>query len=52
MLKPSEQASATAALVAELVPKYLDNDLVQVINGGISEMTEVSQLFPMAYTFD
>lgn len=52
VLKPSEQASATAVLVAELVPKYLDNDLVQVINGGVSEMTKVSQFFPTVYNFD
>ena len=52
MLKPSEQASATAVLVAELVPKYLDNDLVQVINGGVSEMTKVIQFFPTVYNFD
>ena len=33
VLKPSEVAPASAALMAELVPKYLDNDAVAVIEG-------------------
>ena len=41
VLKPSEQAPATAQLLAELVPQYLDRDLFHVINGGIPETTKV-----------
>lgn len=41
VLKPSEQTPATSTLFAELVPKYLNNDAVQVINGAIPETTKV-----------
>ena len=41
VLKPSEQTPATSTLFAELVPKYLDNDTVLVINGAIPETTKV-----------
>ncbi len=34
-LKPSELAPASSALVADLVPKYLDSDAVQVVTGGV-----------------
>ncbi|KAI0659649.1 NAD-dependent aldehyde dehydrogenase [Cubamyces menziesii] len=44
VLKPSEQAPATAQLLAELVPQYLDRDLFHVINGGIPETTKVLEL--------
>jgi aldehyde dehydrogenase (NAD+) len=33
VLKPSEVAAASSALMAELVPRYLDNDAVAVIEG-------------------
>jgi aldehyde dehydrogenase (NAD+) len=33
LLKPSEIAPASAALMAELVPRYLDNDAIAVIEG-------------------
>lgn len=33
LLKPSEVAPASSALMAELVPKYLDNDAIAVIEG-------------------
>jgi aldehyde dehydrogenase (NAD+) len=33
LLKPSEVAPASSALMAELVPRYLDNDAVAVIEG-------------------
>lgn len=33
VLKPSEVAPASSALMAELVPRYLDNDAVAVIEG-------------------
>ena len=42
VLKPSEQTPLTAALFAELIPEYLDNDLFQVVNGAIPETTRVS----------
>ncbi|WP_172591984.1 aldehyde dehydrogenase family protein [Mycobacterium leprae] len=34
VLKPSEVAAASAHLMAELVPRYLDNDAIAVIEGG------------------
>ncbi|MCU7553229.1 aldehyde dehydrogenase family protein [Alteromonas sp. ASW11-19] len=37
VLKPSELAAATSALVARLIPAYLDNDAVQVVEGGKDE---------------
>ena len=41
VLKPSELAPATSAAVAELVPRYLDPDAVQVIEGGVPVTTEL-----------
>ncbi len=41
VLKPSEQTPTFSALLAELVPKYLDPELFQVINGGVPETTKV-----------
>lgn len=37
IIKPSEISSATAELVEELIPKYLDQDCFEVINGGVEE---------------
>jgi aldehyde dehydrogenase (NAD+) len=39
VLKPSELAPASSALLAELVPRYLDERVVQVVDGGIIEAT-------------
>lgn len=39
VLKPSELAASTAKILEELIPKYLDNDCVKVVNGGIPETT-------------
>lgn len=39
VLKPSEVASETAQLVAQLVPAYLDSNAVCVIEGGVEETT-------------
>ncbi len=39
VLKPSEVASTTAAMVADLLPRYLDERAVQVVTGGIPETT-------------
>jgi len=43
LLKPAESTPATSALMAELVHKYLDNDLVRLVNGAIPETTKVHQ---------
>ncbi|KAI9067689.1 NAD-aldehyde dehydrogenase [Trametes sanguinea] len=44
VLKPSEQTPATSQLLAELLPKYLDNELYHVVNGGVPETTKVLEL--------
>lgn len=36
-MKPSECTPATAALIAELVPKYLDPQAYSVVNGAVEE---------------
>lgn len=41
ILKPSEVAPATASLIADLVPKYLDKSCYQVYLGGVEETTEL-----------
>ena len=41
VLKPSEQTPNVAALLTELLPKYLDPDLYQIVNGGVPEATKV-----------
>ncbi|GAB5580572.1 aldehyde dehydrogenase family 3 member A2 isoform X1 [Prionailurus iriomotensis] len=41
VIKPSELSENTANLLATVIPQYLDRDLYPVINGGISETTEV-----------
>ncbi|KAH9060605.1 NAD-aldehyde dehydrogenase [Lactarius vividus] len=40
VLKPSELSPAFSALVAKLVPKYLDPELYAVINGAVPETTK------------
>ncbi|XP_028157811.1 aldehyde dehydrogenase, dimeric NADP-preferring isoform X3 [Ostrinia furnacalis] len=39
VIKPSEVAESCARFVAEMVPKYLDNDAVVVVQGGAEETT-------------
>ncbi len=39
VLKPSEIASNTSALLARLIPQYLEPDAVAVVEGGIPETT-------------
>eukprot|EP01135_Chromosphaera_perkinsii_P001690 Nk52_evm67s208 gene=Nk52_evmTU67s208 len=39
VLKPSELSPATSAVLAELIPKYLDNEFYRVILGGIPQTT-------------
>jgi len=41
-LKPSEMTPAFSALLADLLPKYLDPELYKVINGAVPETTKVS----------
>ncbi len=41
VLKPSELAPATSALLADLVPRYLDTDAVAVIEGAVDITTEL-----------
>ncbi|GLI28584.1 aldehyde dehydrogenase [Agromyces rhizosphaerae] len=41
VLKPSELAPATSAVLAELVPRYLDPRAIAVVEGGVPETTEL-----------
>ncbi len=41
VLKPSELTPHTSALLAKLVPKYLDPECITLIEGGVEETTEV-----------
>ncbi|XP_026473132.1 aldehyde dehydrogenase, dimeric NADP-preferring isoform X2 [Ctenocephalides felis] len=41
IIKPSEIAPATAKFIADMIPKYLDNDCYQVVLGGVPETTEL-----------
>ncbi len=44
VLKPSELAAATSALVARLLPEYLDSDAVRVVEGGKDETSALLAL--------
>lgn len=39
VIKPSELNPATSKLIAELVPKYLDTDCFEVVEGAVDETT-------------
>lgn len=41
ILKPSEIAEHTAAFLEKTIPKYLDQSAYQVMNGGVTETTEL-----------
>lgn len=41
VIKPSELSLTTSALLAKLVPKYLDNAAIKVVEGGKDETTEL-----------
>lgn len=41
VLKPSEVAEATSALIARLIPQYLDTSAVAVVEGAVAETTEL-----------
>ncbi|KAH9902361.1 aldehyde dehydrogenase [Cubamyces lactineus] len=44
VLKPPENTLAFSALLAELLPKYLDTELYHVINGAVPETTKILEL--------
>ncbi|KAJ3646381.1 hypothetical protein Zmor_023971 [Zophobas morio] len=44
IIKPSEISPASSKLIAELVPKYLDNDCYKVVEGGVAETTALLNL--------
>jgi len=41
VIKPSEMASASAELMAELIPLYMDPDCINVVTGGVTETTDL-----------
>lgn len=41
VLKPSEVAAHTAALMADLIPRYLDQRAVRIVEGAVEETTEL-----------
>ena len=44
VLKPSELAPATSALIAKLIPQFLDPDCIKVIEGDVPETTALLEL--------
>ncbi|KAG8898463.1 hypothetical protein FRC01_010902, partial [Tulasnella sp. 417] len=44
VIKMSEHIPTVSGLIAELFPKYMDQDLFQVINGGVPETSKVLEL--------
>lgn len=44
VIKPSELAPATSALLARRVPEYLDPDCVKVVEGAVAETTALLEL--------
>ncbi|KAH6903436.1 aldehyde dehydrogenase [Coprinopsis sp. MPI-PUGE-AT-0042] len=44
LVKLPESTPAVSTLIAELVPRYMDRDLVRVVNGAIPETTKVLEL--------
>ena len=44
IIKPSELAPATSALLARLVPEYLDPDCIKVVEGAVPETTALLEL--------
>ncbi|TVU51178.1 hypothetical protein EJB05_02587, partial [Eragrostis curvula] len=41
VLKPSEVAPATSSLLAELLPRFVDSSCIKVVEGGVSETSEL-----------
>lgn len=44
VIKPSELAPASSALLAELIPQYLDPDCIRVVEGGVPETSALLEL--------
>jgi aldehyde dehydrogenase (NAD+) len=44
VLKPSESAPATSAALAKLIPQYLDQDCIKVVEGGVETATNLLEL--------
>ncbi|KAL0572875.1 Hexadecenal dehydrogenase [Marasmius crinis-equi] len=44
VLKPSEVSANVAAVLAEYLPKYLDNSAYKVVNGSVKETTKLLEL--------
>lgn len=44
VIKPSDLAPAVSAVIAELIPKYLDNNAFAVVEGAIPETTALLEL--------
>jgi aldehyde dehydrogenase (NAD+) len=45
VVKPSELAPATSAIMARLLPLFLDKEAVIVVEGGVAETTELLKAF-------
>lgn len=43
IIKPSEIAGATSNIMASLLPRYLDKEAFQVVEGGVEETVELLQ---------
>ena len=43
-MQPSELAPVSSALLAELLPKYLDPEAYAVINGAVEHTTKLMEL--------
>jgi len=41
IIKPSELAPASSSIMATLIPRYLDKECFQVVEGGIAQTTEL-----------
>jgi len=44
VIKPSELSPATSALIARLIPRYLDSQAISVVEGGVPETTALLEL--------
>ena len=44
VLKPSEISTAVSALMSEIIPQYMDNDVFRVVNGAVPESTKLLEL--------
>ena len=51
IIKPSELSVRTAALLEDLLPKYLDPECFHVVNGGIPETTALVKCYLFYFSF-